>query len=428
MIVERDITERIFKVIERREAIAIVGPRQSGKTTLLNILKDRVEGKGLGHTVYISFEYRRLAQQFAADPVEFVKAFTKADVRNFLFLDEVQLVPDAANALKTVFDLTSVKLIFTGSISVQLREIAAKMAGRVLSFRLMPFSFGEFLRARDPFLERVTSEHRQIVRDFVLNGTVSDLPPLPQDAIIEQLNRMVAEFMTFGGYPAVVLEADLEVKRHLLYSILSMVFERDILMLTSSGQFERFTAVLSALAGLGCGIFGFRNFCSELGINFRTLRKYVEAIENALIVSTLRPFHRNRITELKKSPKICFNDLGFRNIAVDSFSDPTVRPDKGVLGEIFVLSELLKLLPVWERISYWMTKSKQEVDFVIFHNDVPMPIEVKNRSMRNFEMPRGLVSFIKTYEPPIAMVVNKNLFGMNEFDGCKVLFVPFWAF
>ncbi|RKY98107.1 MAG: hypothetical protein DRQ10_07775, partial [Candidatus Hydrothermota bacterium] len=84
MIVERDITERIFKVIERREAIAIVGPRQSGKTTLLNILKNRVEGKGLGHTVYISFEYRRLAQQFAADPLEFVKAFTKADVRNFL--------------------------------------------------------------------------------------------------------------------------------------------------------------------------------------------------------------------------------------------------------------------------------------------------------------------------------------------------------
>lgn len=428
MIVKRDIAEKILKVIGRKEAIAIVGPRQSGKTTLLNILKEQVEKKSLGHAVYVSFEYRKSAQQFAADPIEFVKTLTKADRQNFLFLDEVQLVPDAANALKTVFDLTSVKLIFTGSISVQLREIAAKMAGRVLSFRLMPFSFSEFLRARDPFLERFTSEHRRTVRELFLEGKVNDVPPAPPDAVIEQLNRLVAEFITFGGYPAVVLETDPEIKKHLLYSILSMVFERDILMLTSSGQFERFMAVISALAASGCGILRLRGLSSELGINFRTLKRHVEAIENALIISTLRPFHRNRITELKRNPKICFNDPGIRNMAIDSFSDPTVRPDRGVLGEIFVLSELLKLLPIWERVNYWRTKTRQEVDFVIFHNDMPIPIEVKNRSMREFRIPNSLASFIKTYKSRAAMVINRTLSGIKEFNGCRVLFVPFWAF
>ena len=142
------------------------------------------------------------------------------------------------------------------------------------------------------------------------------------------------------------------------------------------------------------------------------------------LLDILKPFHANRGRELKQVNKIYYFDSGIRNAVLRDFRKLDLRPDKGALAESFVLHELQKNLRVAQEIYYWRTREKNEVDFILVENRVPIAIEVKSK-LTTAEIPAGLSQFLARYpECRLAVVLNDSLTQTISHRGRNILFLP----
>ncbi|MEE8424005.1 MAG: AAA family ATPase [Thermodesulfobacteriota bacterium] len=182
MIIQRDLLKNIKVFLKRKEYIALIGPRQAGKTTFLEIVKnyllrDLHVNEDLIHTV--TFEDRRLLAEFDADPVSFVRSYLTADSgkTSYLMIDEFQYAQDGGQRLKLIYDtIKGVKIIITGSSSLDIKaQVGRYLVGRILTFHLYPFNFGEYLRAKDSRLERIYLERNGPIVECLFEGRPMEL-------------------------------------------------------------------------------------------------------------------------------------------------------------------------------------------------------------------------------------------------------------
>jgi predicted AAA+ superfamily ATPase len=157
---------------------------------------------------------------------------------------------------------------------------------------------------------------------------------------------------------------------------------------------------------------------NELKMDYRTVESYISILANTYVISLVSPFYRNLATELKKAKKAYFIDVGLRNSIMNNFMPLENRTDKGAILENFIFNELR--LSFEEKINYWRTTSKAEVDFVIQRGDEVIPIEVKNQP----KLKSGFFSFLKAYKPKRALVFTEKEFSVNKFNNIEVAFVP----
>jgi hypothetical protein len=137
--------------------------------------------------------------------------------------------------------------------------------------------------------------------------------------------------------------------------------------------------------------------------NNSAVKRQINFLEKTYVASLLRPYFRNRRTELVKNPKVYFFDTGLRNAAIKDFKPVNERQDKGALYENCVFSELMKKDRM---VKYWRTKSKAEVDFVV---DDRVPLEVKSGLAKPI-VGKSLHSFMAKYQPERAFILNEFLF------------------
>jgi predicted AAA+ superfamily ATPase len=409
MYIERDIEETIFKWLGEREIIALIGPRQCGKTTLLQQIRQKVIDAGTfdrDHVIYRSLDEESERMKFTGDPVGHIKGQFIDDDPHLVLLDEVQFVENAGLHLKVVFDRfhDRMKLIITGSSGLDLRNIGGMLVGRAVYFEMHPFSFKEFLLARDRRMHRYYLEHRA---DLEGEGGV-----WPEElAHIDTLNALMEEYITFGGFPRIVLHEDPGIKETLLQQLISMCIEKDILLLYGHTFRNDAYRILKHLAFHSGGILNQSDISSKLGIEKNRVGETMNLLEDTHILKTVRPFFHSLSTELRKRPKVYLVDNGVRNALAEDF---VFSREKGFLLENFVLSQLLHRDP---KIRYWRTTAKAEVDFVLKGE---MPVEVKSTP----KITRALRSFISTYKPEKAFVVNYDKVGTQKVGGTKVHFVP----
>lgn len=373
--VERDIRERFQKVAKEYKIIALVGARQSGKTTFLkNHLGSSDE--------YVLFDDPDVREMFKEDVKKFESQYLSKRVT---VLDEVQYGEDAGRKLKYLAD-SGYNLWVTSSSEVILsKDILSYLVGRVSIIKMYPFSIREFLSAK---------KQRQTTKRI--------------------LQRSVFEHCVYGGYPKLVTTDDRETKKIILGDLYQTMILKDIAKtfgVDDIESLEKFVKYLSHSVG---GAISYHNISSTLDISFQTVRKYLNAIEKSYLIFRCSPFYKNKIKEISKQPKVYFIDTGVRNyIAKDS-------EISGSLFENYVLSELLKS---GHSPRYWRTKSGSEVDFVVEGKEGIVPIEVKLNYQKR--IPSGLKRFIEEYKPKKAMVVNYE--GVNEerIDGqtnCKLIY------
>jgi predicted AAA+ superfamily ATPase len=156
MLIQREIMNKIKPFIRRKEFISITGPRQSGKTTLLEMLKRHLQEElniQEGLIRVVTFEDRKLLMEFEADPISFIRSFIGQAKKEkfYLMIDEFQYAEDGGQKLKLIYDtVENIKIIITGSSSLDIKAKVGKfMVGRILNFSLYPFNFREYLRAQD---------------------------------------------------------------------------------------------------------------------------------------------------------------------------------------------------------------------------------------------------------------------------------------
>lgn len=416
----RDIETNLLKWMERREAYAIKGPRQSGKTTLLRILGSSLTEKGIS-TVFLNFEDPDVLEAFEANSKEYVKSFLTKEGKYCFLMDEYHYVKDPGKKLKLLYDtFDNIKFIVTGSSSLELSGAMAKfLVGRVFFFELFPFSFHEFLVAKDKRLARIYEEKNKKVKEFLSSGKAE----VEQDIFQKEFMPYFNQYTIFGGYPAVVKAEDPETRRMILKNIYDTYVSKDVVEFLKVTDALKYRHVVRALAVLIGNLINYNEICSTCQTYYKELKRIISILSETYIISLIQPFFRNPITELRKVPKVYFFDPGLRNYIIDNFNPLEKRTDSGALIENLVFLSLKNNFPE-AMINYWRTIAKAEVDFVLRVKDEIIPIEVKYQSFKKPKISRSLRNFIKSYKTKRAIVVTKDFWGKIKLNDTSILFVP----
>ena len=425
---KRSLTKELEKWLERKEIIAIKGPRQAGKTTILKILKDYlITQKKISPSsiVYITFEDRDILDAFSKEPREYVNSYLakESNVKTYFLVDEFQYLENGGQKLKLLYDTyENIKFIITGSSSLEVSEHTAKyLVGRVFSFHLFQFSFWEYLQIKPKNIQNVYEESSNKIDNFLKEGKGFSIK---EDIFAKDFIRCFEDFLIFGGYPEVIKAKDIETKKMILKNIYDTYITKDIVGLLRIKDVSGFRTVVNLLANQIGNLLNLRSLATDSGSYFRQLKHYLSILEETFIIRNLKPYFKNRTTELKKNPKVYFVDTGLRNWAINNFNKFELRADVGNLVENVVLSSFFQKKE--EEIRYWRTLGQAEVDFILRQFNKIIPIEVKYSFMKSPEVNRSLKNFINFYKPPRVLVLTKGFWGKLKLDDTEIGFAPIW--
>lgn len=379
----RKIIKKILKFLDDREILAIHGSRQVGKTSLLHYLSDHYlrTKAGPSNLVYFDLEDFVLLELCNRGPDEVVKYLKGkgADFnrKTYLLIDEIQYLENPSSFLKLFHDRyrNSVKLLVTGSSSFLIKKkFRDSLAGRIIDFELFPLDFEEFLDFKE-LTYKLDSSSETLNRELL---------PLYEQHII------------YGGYPAVVLEDDIEKKETKLKQVINAYLKRDIRDLAAIRNIEKFNNLLRILASQSANLLNIAELSNTLGIAKRTVEEYLFILENTYILKKIYPYHKNIRSELTKMPKIFFEDTGMLNLLVNKTFSTVVT---GQLLETSIYLLFRKNMDV-ENVAFWRTNKGQEIDFVLNFpkKNRLVPVEVKLSFAAKHQ--RNLRCFMEKYPVP----------------------------
>ena len=363
----REILTEIKPFIKRPEAILIKGVRRVGKTTLLKLLKRQLKRKYKVQEKQIYFfdlEDLDLREDFNESPENLLKYIaTDNRQRKYIFIDEIQYLNNPANFLKILVDhYPQLKFFVTGSSSLEIkRKIQDSLVGRVVYFQLFPLSFAEFLRFKQEEKLRPTAKMTK--------------------AQIKKSDRLLEEYLLFGGMPEIVLEKNVALKKRLLKNYVNLYITKDIKNLAEIKDLTAFNKLTKILASQIGNIFYKKDLSNRLDISLKTVQRYFDILKYTFLVISLPPYFSNVLSQLVKAKKIYFYDLGLRNALLNDFNKLEFRIDSGALFENFILLELLQRNELTD-ISYYRTQHGSEIDFILDSPEAKMAVEVKYRKFK----------------------------------------------
>ncbi len=376
MYIRRNLHTEIQKHLNRKEYTILTGSRQCGKTTLLRELYSGMRREK--QTVsFVSFEDREILSAVNKHPEELFnyvprpgklsdtyskihdpqskkQAATDGEPETqYVFIDEIQNAADPSGFLKYLYDIygKNLKIIATGSSAFYIdQKFTDSLSGRKRIFELNTLSFDEWLRFNDAEelisdLEYIREKH-----DYISSRH-------------REIMQMFSEFLVFGGFPEVALERSKEEKIALLREIRDSFLKRDI---DEAGirDSERFYMLLRLLASQIGNLVNRNELAATIGVDNKTIDKYLHILQNCFHVDLVRPFYSNLRKELTKMPMLYFRDSGLRNSILNRFSEFNSREDAGALLENYVFNRLSRLHEK-ENVRYWRTTDGKEIDFIV---------------------------------------------------------------
>lgn len=401
MLYQRKIVSEISQWIFKKEIIILNGPRQVGKTSLLQILKNELIKKGVSdkNIFYFNLEATKILNPLNEDPENILKYITAPDKTNFFFLDEIQYLDNPSNFLKLLYDKYAgrIKIIATGSSSLEIKaKLQDSLAGRKAVFWIKPLDFSEFL-----LFKKFT------FRDYL---DKKDLPP----EIKSSFDDALREYLVFGGMPAVVLEPDKKLKQKMLEGYVDDYVNKDIRAIGRIDNIARFNSAVKILASQIGNLLNVSELANTAGVARREAEKYLDLLEFTFVLDRVPPFRKNIRAQVVKMPKIYFFDLGVRNAVLGNFLDLSARSDGGYLFENFVFLEIKK--QNIGRIFFYRTASKAEIDFIIEKSGKIILLEAKYKKLNKTSRQLLMENFIaKSNNIAKAVLVNIDLNARSNF-------------
>lgn len=405
--VTREIESLVQKHLKIPQIIAIIGPRRSGKTTLLKNLKSQWE-----KSVYLNFEDQKILELFEKDLDGFIKLYLNEEV-DFLLIDEFQYAKLGGKKLKYIFDFhPGKKIIISGSSVIDITIEAVKyLVGRVVVMNLFQFSFAEFIGVKNKSLKTMFEELKTKRQNL---ETINISEP-----ILNEFSTLLEEYIIWGGYPEVVLQNDIELKKSYLNNIYSIYFLREVKDLLSLTEDYSLKLLLKSVALQTGNVAVYQELALQSALTIPTVKKYLNFFEKTFISFPVFPYFTNKRIELIKNPKQYFFDIGFRNAVIDNFSKLELRNDAGFLKENFAALSLMRE----GKLNYWRTKMGAEVDFILEKGITLLPIEIKSVLLKE-KTSRSLASFITKYKPADVIVFSNKMMGRQMINGTTVHFYP----
>src|SRR3990167_3324347 len=388
------------------EISLILGPRQAGKTTLMKRLQVDLETRGL-KTAFFNLDLIE-EKRFFKTQHTLLKEIRRRLGRTkdgIVFIDEIHRIENAGLFLKGFFDLqTKYKLIVSGSGALELKaDIIEPMTGRKRVFYCLPLTFTEFAAYR------LKTDFKNIKKHLQLDKY--------------ERSRLVSENLVYGGYPRVVLAESHSEKLEILTEIFSSYIERDIqaiLGVEKEGAFQRLVRLLAHQVG---NIINKTELSGNVGVDVRTVEKYLYLLEKTFVLSLIHPLYTNTRKEARKNPKAYFMDLGLLSLAkgIQPADQLTIE------GSRFENACYLRLneLKTWEGVKFWRTKAGSEVDFILNSDQgEKIPVEVKLKAKKG-TAGKNVISFIQKYQSPQAFIYTQEDTGTFEKAGVPVHLLPY---
>ena len=367
--VNRILEDKIKAKLGTSKAILLFGARQLGKTTLLKKIfaadpatlwlnGDEPDVQALFSNVSSSV----LRQLFAG--------------RKYIVLDEAQRIPDIGLKIKLATDnIPEVQIIATGSSAFELaNKTNEPLTGRKWEYRIFPISFGEMI----------------------------------QDHGILEEKRMLHTRLVYGSYPEIISNPGQE--KELLKTLTDSFLYKDILLWENILKPDKLIRLMQALAFQVGSLVSFNELGNLVGLDNKTVERYVNLLEQVFIVFRLGSFSRNLRSELNSSRKVYFYDNGIRNALIAAFQPVGVRQDIGALWENWLVSERMKYLSyggIWANSFFWRTTQQQEIDYVEEKDGQLMAWEFKWNPARRVSFPK---TFVEKYQPATLQVVTPENF------------------
>lgn len=333
--IKRDIEKRLRSYAKGYPAIGILGPRQSGKTTIARAVFEK-------HT-YITLENLNNREFAQADPEKFLKAYEN---EHGLILDEIQHVPDLLSYIQTHIDLFDRPgyFVLTGSQNFIVHQsVSQTLAGRLAIVTLLPLSAHELKE----------------------EGLLSNSP---EKSII------------LGGYPR-IYDKHLEATEWYLNYIETYI-ERDVRQITRVIELSTFERFLKLCAGRTGQLLNIASLATDAGISQATAKSWLSILQASYIIFLLQPHHNNLSKRLVKSPKLYFYDTGLACALTSITDELQLRTNfmYGALFETYVIADLIKNnfnAGKKPNIYFWRDNHGHEVDAIIEYGSELIPIEIK---------------------------------------------------
>lgn len=344
--IKRTIEGHLKAVSKQYPVVTIVGPRQSGKSTLCSMVFPELP--------VVNLELPGVRHRIQLDPNGFIESH-----QGGVIIDEIQYLPELTSYIQVAADKRkrNGEFIITGSQQFQLMQsVSQSLAGRTAIIRLLPLSS----------LELAKSAHNP---------------------------KSLNELIFFGGYPRIFSEK-LNPSQALSYYTQTYI-ERDvrqIINVRDLSLFERFIKLMAARSGQ---LLNATNIGNEAGVNQSTIKEWLSVLETSFIISRIQPHHNNLSKRIIKSPKIYFLDTGLLCylLGLTSPEQLEYHPLRGEIIETFVASELTKSIynsGRYEPLYFFRDSAGHEVDFLIDRGAAVKLIEVKASSTFNSEFTKGI--------------------------------------
>lgn len=330
--IKRQASAQLTQLARQFKAVAVVGPRQSGKTTLVRSL--------FADKPYVSLENPDTRLFATEDPRGFLAQYADGAI-----LDEAQRTPALFSYLQQVLDETNTpgQFIITGSNNFLLQNsIHQSLAGRVAYLFLLPFSLNELAEAQP-----------------------------------KNLNQLL-----FKGFYPPLYEREMDIQTWHANYIRTYV-ERDVRLIKGISDLYAFERFIRLAAGRAAQMLNLSNMSVEVGVDGKTIQSWISILESSFIAFRLQPHHVNYNKRLVKMPKLYFYDTGLlcALMGIRSVEQLEYHPLRGEIFENFVVAELLKQRfnagkPA--NLFFWRSHKGQEVDVLLERNNAVLPVEIKS--------------------------------------------------
>ncbi|HNX84687.1 MAG: DUF4143 domain-containing protein [Bacteroidales bacterium] len=341
--ITREAETELRILAEQFKAVAVLGPRQSGKTTLVR--------KVFESKPYVSLENPDMRLFAMDDPKGFISNYPDGAV-----LDEIQRVPELFSYLQQILDDQTANgfFILTGSNNFLLQEsISQSLAGRVAYLFLLPLTISEI------------GDRESNINSVLFSGCYPAL-----------YNNTTDPARFYANYIRTYVERDVRLIRNI----------------TDLYAFEKFLRLCSGRIGQ---LLNMSSLASEVGVDLKTIGSWIGVLEASFILFRLQPHHMNFNKRIVKMPKLYFYDTGLAAalLGIEKADYLTMHPSRGSLFENMVIVDFLKNRYNRGRLSnlyFWRDNTGNEIDLLIDNGISQIPVEIKSGQTLSEESLRGL--------------------------------------
>ena len=416
---KRSVFPQLLNYIKTKQILAIIGLRRVGKTILIKqLIEHQLISTNPKNILFFTFEEQWGTTTVLEDILYHFLETIAIPQQKCIFLDEIQKVKGWEETLKRFYDrYPDIKFVVTGSASLQITKSVESLAGRIFDLYIAPLSFEEFLE-----MNSITVNAHDVNLEYTHYHT------LYQDNLYlkEKLIALFSEYLFKGGFPELAKETDEAIiQKYIRNSVIDRILLKDIPEEFSVKNTMALRGIVEYVSRETSGILVLDTLGSILGINKETVSNYVEYLKRAFIIHTIYNYTPSIGKQLRTSKKMHLA-LPSIAIAMEAYDRDVLRHSE-ILGKYVESLIAVALIYKYEKIFFWRTPQKDEVDIVVKQKTL-IPIEVKYQAQITDADCKSIIKFCKKYNVGRAIMVTKETFEVRKFNSIQVDCIPAWVF